>query len=96
MEVDGVLYAEAAESNNTIVYNFIDNELLSSVSLNPVLNNLKNDYSIWGKRKGVGNVDIPIHYRYAIDFKPTSYTTIRENTNINYSIDQYDWRELIY
>jgi hypothetical protein len=34
--------------------------------------------------------------RYAIDRKPTEYTTIRFEDNKKYTIEEYDWRELIY
>jgi hypothetical protein len=39
----------------------------------PVLNNLRNDYSVWGKRKSLSGAEIPIHARFAIDKKPIFY-----------------------
>jgi hypothetical protein len=54
---------------------------------------LKNDFVVWGKRTSLTGVEIPIHARYAIDKKPTSYTTLGGKT---YTSDVYDWRELIY
>ena len=35
--------------------------------------NIKNDYSIWGTRKGINGAEIPIHARYAIHKKPKYY-----------------------
>jgi len=58
------------------------------------LNNVKNDYSIWGARKGVGDAEIPIHFRYAIDRKPEYYKNI-EGTEFKVS-NNLDWREIIY
>jgi DNA polymerase elongation subunit (family B) len=37
---------------------------------------VRNDYSIWGERNGISGAKIPVHMRYAIDEKPTQYTTI--------------------
>jgi hypothetical protein len=50
--------------------------LVSSFSNAPALNNVKNDFSIWGTRKGTTGVELPIHMRYAIDKKPVYYTTV--------------------
>jgi len=36
---------------------------------------MRNDYSVWGTRQGIGRQD-PVHMRYAIDIKPTKYTRI--------------------
>ena len=57
------------------VYNFEGSELITAFNNTPNIANIKNDYSIWGKRGDSGA--IPIHYRYAIDRKPTRYTTIQ-------------------
>lgn len=56
------------------IYDFENNELITNFNNTPNISNIKNDYSIWGKR-GSSNA-IPIHLRYAIDKKPISYTTI--------------------
>jgi hypothetical protein len=40
------------------------------------LQDIKNDFSIHGARKGISGKDIPINFRYAIHDKPTSYTSI--------------------
>jgi hypothetical protein len=60
------------------------------------LSNLKNDYSIWGTKMGLSGKEIPVHLRYAIEQKPTHYTTIGRVENIEYTATEYDWRELIY
>lgn len=77
---------------NDIAYNF-SNILLTQLSNNPDITKIKNDFSIWGQRKSISGVEIPVHVRYAIDRKPTSYTNYEGET---YEADEYDWRELIY
>lgn len=57
-------------------WNFEGSELITSYSSSPVLNNIRNDYSIWGLKKSVNGSEIPIHLRYAIDTKPKIYTSI--------------------
>jgi hypothetical protein len=48
---------------------------------------------IWGERITASGAAIPIHYRYAIGKKPEKYTNFNNKT---FSIEEYDWRELIY
>ena len=91
---DGIAYAEAAIYNNLITWNFEGNKMLTSISNTPALNNLKNDFSIWGVRKSINGADIPIHLRYAVDKKPTKYTWSDGSATFT-SID-FDYRELIY
>lgn len=79
-------------------------ENITSFSNTPNLSNLKNDYSIWGEREAISGTKVPIHYRYAIDQKPTHYKSF--DGCFYYTKDyagslpinrrQDDWRELIY
>ena len=87
------IYAEDAKYTSSIAYTFENGILLSAFTDAPQILNIKNDFSIWGKRKGVGGQDLPVHMRYAIDFKPTYYKTIDGKI---FTSEQYDWRELIY
>lgn len=80
-------------NSNEYIWRFDDNELTSNFSNTPNLLNLKNDYIVWGFRTGVSGAKLPIHMRYAIDKKPTSYIS---TTGEIFTIDQYDWRELIF
>jgi hypothetical protein len=88
--------------DNDVAYTFKDGMLVTTFNNNPNLGNLKNDYSVWGERKSVSGQSIPVHMRYAIDQKPTKYTTVGRKTangddaNVTYETDDYDWRELIY
>ena len=85
--VENAVYADKS------TYYFNGNNLIKSISNTPNLTNVKNDYIIWGNRKGISGAEIPIHMRYAIHKKPTKYVNL---DNIEYTTDNYDWRELIY
>ena len=62
-------------------YNLSNSNLIQSFSQNPQLSNLKNDFSIWGKRKNLSGTEVPIHIRYAIEHKPLQYHTIKVSNN---------------
>ena len=71
------IYAEDAAYTSSYTYSFEEGTLLTAFTNAPQILNIKNDFSIWGKRKGAGGADLPVHMRYAIDFKPTYYRPIR-------------------
>lgn len=78
-------YTESLALATANVYSFVNGELINAFNNNPNLANVRNDYSIWGERTGVSGAKIPIHIRYAIDKKPSQYTTINvdmENNNL--------------
>jgi len=68
----------------------------------PNINNIKNDFSIWGKKKANSEgKENAIHLRCAIDEKPDKYVSFdnvvyTSNNNNRFSSSGYDWRELIY
>ena len=68
---------EMLPKQDEISYTFNDLKLFSSFNNNPNLSQLRNDFSIWGERKGVSGVSIPVLLRYALDEKPMQYTTIK-------------------
>ena len=70
---DSETYATDAVYTSSSVYNFNDLGYFTALTHNPILNNLKNDFSIWGVRRGIAGGEIPIHMRYAIDRKPIYY-----------------------
>ena len=72
---EGISYYENNKIVTDLFFNFEDNDLITAFNNTPALNNIKNDYSIWGKRKGTTGTEIPIHLRYAIDIKPIQYIT---------------------
>lgn len=69
-------WVENAAYTASYLFSFEDGNLITSYQNAPNLGNLKNDFSIWGVRKGVTGSEIPIHMRYAIDHKPKYYTTL--------------------
>ena len=74
----GDYYIDNFAFNDNIIYKFEGGNLISSYQNSPDLQNLKNDFSIWGNRKGISGADLPIHYRYAIDKKPLYYKAFEE------------------
>lgn len=90
---DDDMYVESAAYTSTSVYTFSDSHYFTSISHTPTLNNLKNDFSVWGKRTSISGTDIPIHMRYALDRKPQQY---KAYDGIVYDDATYDWREIIY
>ena len=73
---DGKTYVKDLNANDELVYSFNNSELFTSFNNTPNIANLKNDFSVWGTRKGVSGDNLPIHMRYALDVKPISYKTI--------------------
>ncbi len=97
--VDTDLYANQYE------FEFDNNSIVTSFSNTPNISNVKNDFVVWGTKKGNNNNQTPVHCRYAIMDKPTRYKsydgevyvtdmeyTIPGDTNVKVR----DWRELIY
>ena len=84
-------YVDFSNNKRKFSFNFEGNRLISAIQNSPVLTNLKNDYVVWGKRKGISGQDIPIHARYAIDKKPVYYKALNGKiytSNINYAFEQ--------
>lgn len=52
------------------VYTLQDDQLIASYNEAPQIQNIKNDFLIWGKRKDINGNDVPIRYHLAIDSKP--------------------------
>lgn len=91
-------YVDSVNESTQYSYSFNDATLINTFNNNPNILNLRNDYSISGKRKSIdGSVEIPILMRYAIDEKPEQYTCIEieddnedlirynKKNNLNYS-----------
>lgn len=91
---DEDIYAADAAYTSATTYAFEEGVLLTAFTDAPAITNIRNDFSIWGKRQSVSGEEIPVHMRYAIDFKPEYYKTI-DGKEFRAS-KQMDWRELIY
>lgn len=74
-------------TNYSQLYYLPNFKLTTSFNTTPNIQNIKNDYSIWGERTTASGQKVPIHLRYAIDQKPTKYTTIKVEKSI---IDEYN------
>ena len=72
-------YSESMMDVSPISYQFQDNKILISISNTPNYSNLKNDFSIWGKRTSISGAELPIHLRYAIQKRPKIYRKISAN-----------------
>ena len=68
-------WAEPNAYSSAITYSFEDAELITSYTNSPKFDSIRNDYSIWGTRKGVSGKEVPVHLRYAIDEKPFDYVS---------------------
>ncbi len=83
-------YAELPEAlaiASSYSYVFSGGELITAFNNNPQLSNIKNNYSIWGEKESITGAKIPIHFRYAIDVKPTEYNSI---TVTQTEVDEYN------
>ena len=87
---DNEQYVDNLALASSYSYVFSGGELITAFNNSPNLLNVKNDYSIWGVRESIGRSN-PIHMRYAIDIKPTQYTTIDTTDVIAQNlIDEYN------
>ena len=93
-ETDDESYVDYVNSDRKkFSFNFEGNRLVSAVQNSPALTNLRNDFSVWGKRKSLSGAEIPIHARYAIDKKPVFYKTLSGKSytvSERYAIEQLD------
>lgn len=79
-------FATSAADTSAVQYTFEDNDLIISIGNNIKIDNLKNDYSVWGNRKTINDVVVPIHARFAVDQKPFVYTTFPKSRK-NYVVE---------
>ena len=97
---DDEIYINYSDQNNKFSFNFEHNQFFTAIQNTPVINNIRNDFTVWGKRKSISGTDVPIHARYAIDKKPSYYKALdgKEYYTNQYidTNDVVDWREIIY
>lgn len=103
-------YANIERLTSDIVYDFKDGSLITSISNNGNHNNIRNDYSIWGMNKNELPIHIrwaiderPISYttisasQEDCDYYNNIFgTNVKPQDSVTFSVDKYDWRELIY
>ena len=66
-------YITPALMRDKTSYYFENGQLTTAIQNNPNILNIRNDFTIWGKRTTTTQSEIPIHARYAIDKKPLFY-----------------------
>lgn len=59
-------------ANQKVSYSFTDMENISSISVAPKYENIKNDFVVWGKRTLDSGIEVEIHYHLTIAAKPTN------------------------
>ena len=102
-DIEEQTYVVDAAYTSSTSYSFEEGQLLSAFTNAPQILNIRNDFSVWGKRTSASGTELPVHMRYAIDDKPTHYQSWdgthyyanRQNTT-DIANEYYDWRELIY
>lgn len=93
-KLEDTTYVESSKIVSQFSYSFIGNTMTTMLNNNPNINNVKNDFAIWGKRKAnLQGEENAIHLRCAIDEKPEKYTNFEGKT---FLASQWDWRELIF
>ena len=75
-DVYALSYVTPALMRDKTSYYFENGVLLTAAQNNPNMLNIRNDFTIWGKRKTSSGIEIPIHARYAIDKKPLFYVQL--------------------
>lgn len=76
-------------------YEFLDGKLIKSYSRNPQLNNIKNDFVVWGTKKSGSGASVPIHMRLSLHDKP-SEETIPEAYHVYLDNSPGGWRHALY
>ena len=86
-------YFTFANDESKFSFNFEGNRLISAIQNSPKITNLRNDFSVWGKRKSSSGSDINIHIRYAIDKKPIYYKALDGKIYITNYLQKIDRSE---
>ena len=71
--IDGDVFARDAVEESPYEFSFDNSNLITAFQNAAAINEIKNDYSVHGVRKGITGDDILIHARYAISKKPQYY-----------------------
>ena len=85
-------YVNYLNSSDKFSFYLNDNLLVSTIQNSPTLNNVRNDFVVWGKRKSLGQ-ELPIHVRFAIDKKPVYYRGLDGKIYITKDYDEYYERD---
>lgn len=80
-------------ANQKVSYSFTDMESISSITVAPKYENIKNDFVVWGKRTLDSGIEVEIHYHLTIAAKPTNLDNAK---NFMYKITDKDGLVLNY
>ena len=80
--IENESYIEPQQVSTRVKYSFEGSKMVSAYQNSPQLGNIKNDFTVWGKKKLSSGVEIPIHMRYAIDVKPDFYASYPQTDKI--------------
>lgn len=83
MYLDDTGYVQPGELRETVAYTFDSADLTTQYQNSPQMNNIKNDYIIWGERQLNGNT-VKFHGRYAIENPPLEYTDFNGYTWVSH------------
>lgn len=84
---DKVTYYDNIENASASAYTFTNSILIDSFNNKPQINNIKNDFAVWGKLTGVSGEGKAINLRYAIDDKPVMYKCLLNGKT--YGVSQF-------
>ena len=79
-------YVEPYKVSSNVKYHFEGSRTITTYSSNPQIGKIKNDFTVWGTKKLSSGSEVPIHARYAIDKKPSFYSSY---DGINYMSINY-------
>ena len=79
---DDEKWVQPSMVSSRVKYSFEGSKMVSAYQNSPQLGNIKNDFTVWGKKKLTSGIELPIHMRYAIDVKPTFYAGYPKTTTI--------------
>lgn len=71
-----------------VAYSFEGSALTTAYQNTPNIGKVKNDYTVWGKKRLSSGSEIPIHARYAIDLKPYFYKAFDGTIYITKEMDE--------
>lgn len=74
-------YVNPSSVSSKAMYNFEGSVLTTAYQNTPKIGDIKNDYTVWGKKKTSSGFEVPIHMRYAIDKKPSVYFPFKRSEN---------------
>ena len=75
-------WIQPQQVSTQVKYHFEGSKIVSAYQNSPNIGNIKNDFTVWGKKKLNSGIEIPIHMRYAIDVKPKFYASYPKTERI--------------